>query len=462
MKAEQYKKVYFIGIGGIGMSAIARYFLRKGLSIAGYDKTETSLTDELISEGMKIHFDDDINLIPDEFRNAFSEDILIVFTPAVPSSHSELNYFKSKGSVPHKRSEVLGLITRGAYSSGIAGTHGKTTTSSLLAHILRSSGKDCSAFLGGITANYNSNFLLQEKDLNNPKVVVEADEFDRSFLTLNPDIAVITSTDADHLDIYGKHEQLEESFIEYASRVKENGYLIIKSGLNIIPKLNRKYFSYSIEKNADFKAENIQVKDGEYHFDLVTPEIKLTDLKLGIPGQHNVENAVAASAAALLQGVGAEELREALKSFLGVKRRFEYIIRRNDFVLIDDYAHHPEELRACIQSVRQLFPGKKLTAVFQPHLYSRTKDFADGFAKSLSMVDRLILLDIYPARELPLPGVTSDMILEKVTIVDKTLSSKEDLLLNLEAEKCDVLLMVGAGDIDQLVDPVKELFERKK
>lgn len=463
MTFSDVKQVYFLGIGGIGMSAIARYFNTMGIPVMGYDKTETELTKALVAEGIKIHYHDRGNELADYGFNP--NHTLIVLTPAIPKNHEELIWFQQNEFTILKRSQVLGIITDAYKTVGVAGTHGKTTTSTLLAHILKQSHVDCAAFLGGISTNYNTNLLLHHTTNNSPTnnqlMVVEADEFDRSFLTLHPSIGIITSTDADHLDIYGEHDALKKSFAEYGSQVRD--VLFIKKELELYNDLAASSIkanvrSYSIIQAADAFADNILIKGDTYYFDLHIGNIHISNLHLGIPGLHNVENAVAASAAAIESGVTPEELRNALASFSGVKRRFEYIIKRDDLVYIDDYAHHPTELSAIIGSVKNMYPGKKVLAVFQPHLYSRTRDFVDGFAESLSMADEAILLDIYPARELPMEGVTSKIIFDKMKLDQKTLCTKEQLVDLLKTKDIEVLLTVGAGDIDTLVTPVKEML----
>lgn len=479
MNFKDIKQVYFLGIGGIGMSAIARYFNTLNIPVTGYDKTETELTKHLASEGIKIHYHDKGNELADHGFNP--QNTLVVLTPAVPKNHEELTWFQQNEFTILKRSQVLGIITDAYKTIGVAGTHGKTTTSTLLAHILKQSHVDCAAFLGGISTNYNTNLLLYKgatapsqdnliteliKDqlgnsTHNQLMVVEADEFDRSFLTLHPSIGIVTSTDADHLDIYGQHDALKKSFADYGSQVRD--VLFIKKELELYNELlsaktKAHVRSYSITQAADAFADNILIKGDTYYFDLHIGDTHIINLHLGIPGLHNVENAVAASAAAIEAGVTPEELRNALASFSGVKRRFEYIIKQENLVYIDDYAHHPTELSAIIGSVKNMYPGKKVLAVFQPHLYSRTRDFVDGFAESLSMADETILLDIYPARELPMEGVTSKIIFDKMNLDQKTLSTKEQLLDLLRTKNIEVLLTVGAGDIDTLVNPIREML----
>jgi UDP-N-acetylmuramate--alanine ligase len=455
VKFEKIENVYLLGIGGIGMSALARYFNAMGKQVRGYDKTRTTLTEELAAEKMEVYFDENVTRL--EKMKLTPENTLVIYTPAVPTAHLEYQYLLSKGFQIKKRSEVLGLITENSYTIAVAGTHGKTTTSSLIAHILRSSGVDCSAFLGGITQNYHTNLFIG-KDIGEPGAitVVEADEYDRSFLALHPDIAIITSIDADHLDIYGDQEHMHESYNLFARQVKRGGTLIAKKGTEKVQQgVEARVISYSLNGDTAVHASEITISGGQYHYSVVSPKGVLKGLTLGLPGSHNVENSVAAIAAARLVGVSDEKISAALASFRGVKRRFEYQIKKNNLIFIDDYAHHPEELRACICSVRELYPDKKLTGVFQPHLYSRTRDFANEFARSLSLLDEVILLDIYPAREQPIEGVSSRMLLERIELKNKMICSKNELLAELKKRKLEVLLTVGAGDIDMLVDPIK-------
>ncbi len=449
MELRNIQRVYLIGIGGIGMSGLARYFNHLGCIVCGYDKTPTDLTDELRNEGIQIVFEDNNERIPKSFRDV-DDKTLIIYTPAIPDDSDILNFFRKKGFVLWKRSQVLGLISKGKFTIAVGGTHGKTTTSCMVAHILKDSGHDCSAFLGGIASNYQTNVLFGKNDI----VVVEADEYDRSFLTLHPNIAIITSMDADHLDIYGDHAQLTESFQQFASQVKKGGVLIHRKGLPLAGG-----FTYSIDGNADATAENIRIEDGDFYFDFKRGSIIIPNIKLGIAGLHNVENAVAAVETALRLHIDWEAIKSALGSFKGVKRRFEYIIKTDRHIYIDDYAHHPEELRAAISSIKKLYPDKKLTTIFQPHLYTRTRDFADGFAEVLDMCDEVILLDIYPARELPIAGVNSDMILDRMKMWNKRKCGKQEAIDRVKFEKPELLLTVGAGDIDQLVQPLKNALE---
>jgi UDP-N-acetylmuramate--alanine ligase len=455
VKYGNIKQVYLLGIGGIGMSALARYFKAEGKVVRGYDKTRTALTDELVTEKIEVFFDENTERL--EAMKLLPESTLVIYTPAVPKDHKEYLHFLSGGFTVKKRSEVLGIITENCFTIAVAGTHGKTTTSSLIAHILRSSGVDCSAFLGGITQNYQTNLLIG-KNLGEKGAitVVEADEYDRSFLALHPDIAIITSIDADHLDIYGDQEHMHESYNLFAKQIKKGGTLIAKSGTEKVQKgVDAKIISYSLRGGASVHAENITISGGYYRYEIKGPDFRINTLMLGLPGSHNVENSVAAVAAARIVGVKEEKIREALASFKGVKRRFEYQIKNDKLVFIDDYAHHPEELRACILSVRELYPNKKLTGVFQPHLFTRTRDFADGFAQSLSLLDEVILLDIYPAREQPIAGVNSQMLLDRISSKSKMLCSKQELVSELKKRKLEVLLTVGAGDIDMMVEPIK-------
>ncbi len=461
MTSNNYDRIYFLGIGGIGMSALARWFLKKGLFVAGYDRTLTTLTRELEHEGMRIHYDDQVELIPAEIV-AHPERTLIIFTPAIPKDHKEHAYLKDRGYTIMKRSEVLGLITHDYKTVAVAGTHGKTTTSSMIAHILYVAGKDMVGFLGGITTNYQSNLVMQGNIQQNTLVVVEADEFDRSFLRLFPQIAVVTSADADHLDIYGDHQSMIASFKEFISQIKPGGSLIIHESIDEllasdITHLTKKIYSMT---RGQFFASNITAAGGFFEFDLQGFG-KVEHVQLGVPGFHNIENAIAASVAASLCGVGTSVIKKALESFKGVKRRFEYIIKTSRIVYVDDYAHHPTEIEAFLKSMKSLYPGRKLTVVFQPHLFTRTRDFAEGFSKSLSLADALFLMDIYPARELPIPGIDSDMLIKNVTSSVKVRCNNTDLMQKLEEIDTDVLVTVGAGDIDTLVEPIKNMLKRK-
>jgi UDP-N-acetylmuramate--alanine ligase len=462
MNLFNYKLIYFLGIGGIGMSALARYFNHYGIKVAGYDKTPTVLTSELQAEGIDIHFDDNVeylNYLLAEFKK---EEILIVYTPAVPKDHAELVYVQKENYTLKKRAEVLGEITKQFKTIAVAGTHGKTTTSSLVAHVLKTAGFDCFAFLGGITKNYNTNLLLGSKQPDeNTYMVVEADEYDRSFLTLHPYMGVITSVDADHLDIYGDVGYMHESYTLFANQVNAKGHLIVKKNVDNTLALNVKRHTYTVNLEADFSAKNVEIHGGDFYFDVKSSLSYLSSAVLGIPGLHNVENATAAVAVAQLLNIDNAVIKEALQSFSGVKRRFDYRVKKKDLIYIDDYAHHPEELKAAIGAAKALYPGKKVTGIFQPHLFTRTRDFADGFAESLDMLDECLLLDIYPARELPIEGITSSMLLSKMKSTDKKVLQKSEVLTYLKEHDTQVLLTLGAGDIDMLVEPIEKLLKEK-
>lgn len=452
--------LYFVGAGGIGMSALIRYFLANGKRVGGYDKTPSELTAALIREGAAIHYTDDMALVEDCFLSP--EHTLVVYTPAIPDSHTELTYFRTHGFQVVKRAQLLGEITRCNRGLCVAGTHGKTTTSSMLAHILKQSHVDCNAFLGGILKGYESNLMLSKKsDLT----VIEADEFDRSFHWLRPYMAVITSADPDHLDIYGTAEAYRESFEHFTSLISPDGVLLMKKGVLVAPRLqeNVRLFTYSATEKADFYAENVVVSDGNITFDFVGPNVRIDNVELGVPVMVNIENGTAAMAIAWLNGATEEEIRRGMATFKGPHRRFEFHLKTPQCVLIDDYAHHPAELKQSILSVKALYPNRRLTGIFQPHLYTRTRDFASDFAASLSLLDELILLDIYPAREEPIPGVTSALIFDQVTLPAdrKKLIRREELLTLVEQESFEVVLMVGAGNIDRLVEPVKEILVQK-
>ncbi len=451
------KAVYFIGIGGIGMSNLARYFMSKGKKVAGYDRTETPLTKELVKEGAEIHYSDSVSLIPEYCKD--KDTTLVVYTPAVPSENEEVIYFHEQNFTIQKRAQVLGTITKSSKALCCAGTHGKTTTSSMLAHILKQSHLDCNAFLGGILKNYSSNLMLSDKS---EFTVIEADEYDRSFHWLHPYMALITSVDPDHLDIYGTEEEYLKSFEKFTTLIQQGGALVMKHNIKLSPKVGEgvKVYTYSEDKG-DFHAKNIKIGNGEIRFDFVTPKEVIDNIQLGVPVRINIENSIGAMALAWLNGATPDELRHAMLTFQGAKRRFDFILKTDKIVMIDDYAHHPQELAASITSVKELYPDRKVTGVFQPHLYSRTKDFADEFAKSLSLLDELILLDIYPAREKPIEGVTSKIIFDKVTC-PKTLCNKQELLPLLENKNdIEVLLTVGAGDIDQLLEAIKDVLKEK-
>ncbi len=458
MKLEQYDSVYFLGIGGIGMSAIARWFKHKGMRVAGYDRTPTPLTHELIEEGMEIHFDDKIEFLPGYINK---EKTLVVFTPAIPKNHVEHAYLKQQVFTILKRSEVLGLLTKNYKTVAVAGTHGKTTTSSLIAHILKSAGVNMVGFLGGITTNYDSNLVMHGEVNEKTIVVVEADEFDRSFLRLFPEIAVITSADADHLDIYGDHASMLVSFKDFIKQINAKGSLIIHESIDSLTKgINVSKETYGMSQG-QFFASNINAKSGFFEFDLHGFEKKIEKIQLGVPGFHNMENAIAAMLVAFKLGVDEKTIREALHSFKGVKRRFEFIIKRDDLVYIDDYAHHPTEIEAFLKSLKSMYASKKITVIFQPHLFTRTRDFAEGFSKSLSLADEVLLMDIYPAREEPIAGVTSDMLFKDITSPVKIRCNKSDVMQKLEDLDIEVLATVGAGDIDTFVKPISEMLQHK-
>lgn len=449
----KYQNIYFIGIGGIGMSAIAQYFKFKGLNVSGYDKTPSEITEKLQKEGIDVHFEDNVAFIPKDVENT-----LVVYTPAIPHDLQELVYVNEHGYKVLKRSRVLGEITDGECCLAVAGTHGKTTTSTLTAHILTESGKGCSAFLGGISKNYDTNLLMS----HTPIVVAEADEFDRSFLQLHPEIAVITAMDADHLDIYGDLQHVHEAFKAFASQV--SGTVITKLGLDITAENTKAdILRYHFDDNrADFYAKNLRPDSlGYFTFDLVWPKGVIEDVKCGTPGWVNVENSVAASAICLTYGIAPESVKKAVGTFQGVKRRLDIHLNTEKLSYIDDYAHHPKELATAISSMRDIFPGRKLTGIFQPHLYTRTRDFAEDFAKSLSQLDKLILLDIYPAREEPIPGVTSEIIFDKVTAPEKILIKKEELLDHIDKEPLDVLVTFGAGNVDRFIAPLTEMLKKR-
>lgn len=444
MNLNHIHNVYLIGIGGIGMSALARYFVANGKVVAGYDKTKTDITESLESLGIKVHFEDAISNISAQFLDA--DNTLVVYTPAIPKEHKELNYFKNNRFEVMKRSAVLGEITKNTFCFAVAGTHGKTTTTSILGHLLNESDIEVTAFLGGISENYNSNFISKGTEVT----VVEADEFDRSFLTLSPDMACITSMDADHLDIYGEAEELQKSFVEFSKKLKPNGKLFVKSGLPI------KGITYGIEDDSDYSVQNIKIIDGSYVFDVKTPTQTLHNFKFNLPGRHNLSNALIALAMSVQYGIPQQQLAKALASYGGVKRRFTYQIKTDDLVFIDDYAHHPQEINAVHQAVREMYPNKKVLAIFQPHLFSRTRDFADDFAKSLSQFDEILLLDIYPARELPLEGITSEWLLNKIQNNNKKLIQKSELISRIKQSNAHVILTIGAGDIGEEVKHIKE------
>jgi len=450
---NKYTRYYFLGVGGIGMSAIARYYNTQGLKVAGYDRTETKLTKDLELEGIELVHDSSVDSIPMDYRLA--KNTMVVVTPAIPHDHPQLNYFKANNFKILKRAEVLGELTRASKGICVAGTHGKTTTSTIIAHLLYQSQVSCNAFLGGIANNYKTNLLLsKESNL----VVIEADEYDRSFHQLSPYMAVITSADPDHLDIYGDEKVFRESFEHFTSLIRAGGVLLIREGIDIKLQLNKgvKLYTYSMNDGGDFRAENIRIVKGEIQFDFVTPTQRVNDVRLGVPALINVENSIAAMAMAWLNGVTVEELRVGVSSFSGIYRRFNTVYKSAKIVYIDDYAHHPTELKASISSIRSLYPDQKITGIFQPHLYSRTRDFATEFSHELSQLDELILLDIYPARELPIEGVSSKMIFDLVNLENKTLCATEKLLPLLAERQMEVLVTFGAGDIDKMVPKIKD------
>ena len=453
MDANKLKSVYFIGAGGIGMSALVRYFLSKDIKVGGYDRTSSELTEKLIEEGACIHFKDDIKLIPSEFLQ--KESTLVIYTPAIPESHSELTFFRNNGFEIQKRSQVLGMLTQSGKGLCVAGTHGKTTTSTMAAHLLNQSTVGCNAFLGGISKNYGTNLLLSDKS---EYIVIEADEFDRSFHWLTPYATIITATDADHLDIYGTKEAYLESFSHYTSLIKPNGALIMREGIELSPQLQKGVNCYTYSRDSgDFHEENIRIGNGNIIFDYISPLGNINDIQLGVPIYINIENGIAAMALAQISGVNADEIKTGMASFRGVDRRFDFKIKNERIVYLSDYAHHPEEIKQSILSMRALYKDKKLTGVFQPHLYTRTKDFYKEFAESLSLLDEVILTEIYPARELPIPGISSQLIYDHLQVgVEKCICKKEDLLSLLKDKDIEVLMTLGAGDIDNYVPQICE------
>lgn len=458
MEIEDIKAVYFVGAGGIGMSAIARYFLNKKLVVAGYDKTPTNLTHNLEDEGMLIHYEEDINLIPEACKNAMST--LVIYTPAIPAEHKELTYFRENGFTIEKRAQVLGTLTRTHKGLCVAGTHGKTTTSTMCAHIMHQSHVDCNAFLGGISKNYGTNYILSDKS---DYVVIEADEFDRSFHWLRPWMSIITSTDPDHLDIYGTKEAYIESFRHYTELIQPGGALIIHKDLEMKQHVQDgvKIYEYSLNEG-DFHAENIKIENGEITFDFISPIKNVTGIELGQPVPINIENGVAAMAMAQLNGCTADELRYGMKTYGGVDRRFDFKIKNDKLVFLSDYAHHPKEIYQSVKSIRELYKDRKITAIFQPHLYTRTRDFYQDFANSLSLLNEVILCDIYPAREQPIPGVTSQLIYDNLKPgIEKSLIHKEDVLDLVKSRDFDVLIVLGAGDLDSYVPQITKLLKEK-
>jgi UDP-N-acetylmuramate--alanine ligase len=453
-----------VGIGGIGMSAIARWFIANDKQVAGYDKTETALTKSLASEGIAIHFEDSVEQVPTKFLEN-KEDTLVIYTPAIPQDHKELNWLKAEGFTVLKRSQALGLITEKNFTIAVAGTHGKTTTSSMIAHILKSANQNFVAFLGGVTTNYGTNLLTNQNPDEDLVVVVEADEFDRSFLTLNPDIAIVTSVEADHLDIYGSAEAIEKSFADFIGKLKDEGVLFIQKKVtsDVFSKLQKgvEVRTYGVEEG-DFKAANLKIIECVSHFDIVVDDDanEMANMALKVPGRHNAENATAAIAVCLSLGLEPEQIQQGIASFEGVKRRFEYVVKSEKTIYIDDYAHHPTEVEAFLSSVKQLYPNKKLTAIFQPHLFTRTRDFADGFAKSLSIADQVLLMEIYPAREQPIEGVNSQMLLDKIEAKQAAIIKDEKLIETINQLQPELLVTVGAGNIDRFIEEIKDVLMR--
>jgi UDP-N-acetylmuramate--alanine ligase len=458
MDFNSIKAVYFVGIGGIGMSALARFFLSKDLVVAGYDRTPTPLTQQLAAEGADIHYTVDVNLINAACRD--KETTLVVYTAAIPATQAELCYFKDNGFTTEKRAQVLGELTRTHKGLCVAGTHGKTTTSTMAAHLLKSSHVDCTAFLGGISKNYGTNLLLSK---TSPYIVIEADEFDRSFHWLRPYMSVVTATDADHLDIYGTYEAYLESFAHYTELIQPGGALIIHTNLAVKPRVQEGVRTFTYSRDAgDFHAENVRIGNGEIFFDFVAPDTRINDIQLGVPMSVNIENGIAAMALAHLNGVTAEEIKKGMLSFHGVDRRFDFKIKNDHMAFLSDYAHHPAEIRQSILSLRELYKDRKITAIFQPHLYTRTRDFYKDFAKSLSLLDEVILVDIYPAREKPIPGVTSKLIYDNLRPgIEKSMCKKEDLLNVLKDKPVEVLIVLGAGDVDDYVPAITQLLQKR-
>ncbi|MFV0269701.1 MAG: UDP-N-acetylmuramate--L-alanine ligase [Draconibacterium sp.] len=457
---EKIKNVYFLGIGGIGMSALARYFKYTGKNVAGYDRTQTALTDTLQEEGIDVHFEDDIRNIPSKWNPA---ETIAVYTPALPDEHKELNWFKSQPIGLFKRAKVLGLIANEKSAIAVAGTHGKTTTSTMVANILNKTPEGCGAFLGGISKNFGSNLVLPKEE--SPWIVAEADEFDRSFLHLQPLLALVTSVDADHLDIYGDKARIVESFEKFISQIREEGKLVIKKGVELdTSKTKAEVFTYSLNDDTDFATLNLKLDEasGTYGFDLKTPDGIIANCKMEYPGLVNVENAVGAASLAWLAGVGANELKAGIQDYHGVARRFDVRFRSEKKIYIDDYAHHPEELKAFISSVKALYPGKKVSGIFQPHLYTRTRDFAAEFATSLDLLDHAVLLPLYPAREEPIKGVSSEIIFDKMTLEARQLAEKSELEELLRNDQNEIILTMGAGDIDRMVKPIVELLQQEQ
>ena len=456
MKLDNIHSVYFIGIGGIGMSALARWFRHNGKAVSGYDRTPTTLTNQLQQEGITIHFTEAVEAIDLSIRQS-PEGVLVIYTPAIPKNHQELNWLKAQGYQVMKRAEVLGLITRNMKSVAVAGTHGKTTTSSMIVHLLKTAGIDCAGFLGGISTNYETNMILNDKE--DSIAVIEADEFDRSFLALRPDIAVVTAMDPDHLDIYGNKDALKDAFRKFIKQVIPNGHLFIKNELagELAGSTILSRTGYSLTAGG-VRSANLSIENATFVFDYRNGSRDIEGIRMNVPGYHNVENMLAAIAVSRALGADDDSMKKGVRSYKGVKRRFEYILKTDKRVFIDDYAHHPVEVDALLKSVKGLYPGRKITAVFQPHLFSRTRDFADDFSQSLSLADEVILLDIYPARELPIAGIKAEMLLKKITTTKKIKASRENLIEKIRAWEPEVLVTMGAGDIDKLVGPIKTAF----
>jgi UDP-N-acetylmuramate--alanine ligase len=461
MNVINYKLYYFLGVGGIGMSALARFFNHYKKAVAGYDKTSTDLSKKLEGEGIVCHYDEDVNQLERILSNFALNEVLVVYTPAVPKEHAEYQYLLNKGYTILKRSQVLGEITRQFKTIAIAGTHGKTTTTTLVTHLLKSAGINCFSFMGGISKNYDTNLLLG--DINDPDafVVVEADEYDRSFLTLHPQIAVITSSDADHLDVYGDANHVRDSYTLFSKQVKENGTLIVKKNVDNDLRLTNKRIIYSLNLDTEYCAQSITIENAQFFYDIKSPVESISNVTLGLPGLHNVENSIAAVAIAQQLGIKGDVIKEALRSFSGVKRRFDYRVRTGPTIYIDDYAHHPEELKATIGSVKKLYPAKKITGIFQPHLFSRTRDFGDAFAESLDMLDECILLEIYPAREKAIEGINSQWLLDKMRLKNKKLLTKEQVMEEIKNNPKEVIVTMGAGNIDSLVEPIEKVLKMK-
>ena len=456
MNILNYKLYYFLGVGGIGMSALARFFNHYEKHVFGYDKISSVLCKQLEGEGIACHYDEDVKNLESILVNYKKEEVLIVYTPAVPKEHLEYQYLLNEGYLILKRSQVLGEITRQFKTIAIAGTHGKTTTTTLVTHLLKSAGINCFSFMGGISKNYNTNLLLGDVNDKDTYVVVEADEYDRSFLTLHPQIAVITSADADHLDIYGDVNHVKEGYTLFSKQVKKDGILIVKKNVDNDLRLTDKRIIYSLNLDTEYCAQSIRIENAQFFYDIKSPVESINNVTLGLPGLHNVENSIAAVVIAQQLGIKGDVIKAALRSFSGVKRRFDYRVKTDKVVYIDDYAHHPEELRATIDSVKKLYPGKKVTGIFQPHLFSRTRDFADAFAESLDMLDECILLEIYPAREKPMEGVNSQWLLDKMKLKNKKLLSKQEVLEEITQNKKEVIVTMGAGDIDSLIEPIEK------